>query len=161
MEPNFKMVLDEMKAMKSSFEGRIAVVNSSLGKHIGAVERTISDHFSRLEDVVQVFDEWKSVVNTSVKELRAEIDAIRKSEEVRGEDARGDDGSPQDGEPCSTGFDSSGCNRRPAAARGDCGRGVDRRSSTHHDHDRGVMLHQASSRGDRSRSVVLRRSQGQ
>jgi hypothetical protein len=82
MEPNFKMMLDEMKAMKTSLEGSIAAVNSSLGSRIGAVERTISDRFGRLEDAVKVFDEWKPAVDSSVTELRAEIGAIRKSEEV-------------------------------------------------------------------------------
>jgi DNA repair ATPase RecN len=82
MEPNLKLVLDEMKSMKQSLEGSIAAVNTSLGDRIGAVERTISDRLSRLEDAARVFDEWKPTVDASVQELRSEIGAIRKSEDV-------------------------------------------------------------------------------
>ena len=82
MEPNFKLMLDEMKSMQTALEGSIAAVNLSLGTRIGAVERTISDRFGRLEDAAKVFDEWKPTVDESVKDLRAEIGAIRKSEEV-------------------------------------------------------------------------------
>jgi hypothetical protein len=79
MEPNFKLMLDEMKSMKTSLEGSIAVVNMSLGNRIIAVEETI---FDRLEDATKVFDEWKPTVDACVKELRSEISVIHKSEEV-------------------------------------------------------------------------------
>jgi len=57
MEPNFKLMLDEMKSMKSSLESSIASVNTSLGNRIGAVERTLADRFGHLEDAAKVFDE--------------------------------------------------------------------------------------------------------
>ena len=43
MEPNFKLMLDEMKSMQTAIEGSIVAVNSSLGNRIGVVECTISD----------------------------------------------------------------------------------------------------------------------
>ena len=53
MEPNFKLMLDEMKSMQTALEGSITAVNLSLGTRIGAVERTISDRFGRLEDAAR------------------------------------------------------------------------------------------------------------
>lgn len=82
MEPNPKLVLEEMKTMKQSIEGSIGAVKSSLEDRIGSVERTISDRFGRLKDAARVFDEWKPVVDASVSELRSEIGVIRKSEDV-------------------------------------------------------------------------------
>ena len=82
MEPNFKLMLDEMKSMQTALEGSIAAVNLSLGTRIGAVERTISDQFDRLEDATKVFNAWKPTIDESMKELRSKIKAIRMSEEV-------------------------------------------------------------------------------
>ena len=82
MEPNFKLMLDEMKSMKTSLEGNIAAVNPSLGNCIGSMERTISDQFDRLEDATKVFNAWKPTIDESMKELRSKIKAIRMSEEV-------------------------------------------------------------------------------
>ena len=74
MDPNTKLLVDEMKAMRSALEGRIEGVESSLGKvessqgrRIGLVESFISERFTKLEDVAQVFDTWMPSINVSVK----------------------------------------------------------------------------------------------
>jgi hypothetical protein len=82
MEPNFKLLLDEMKSLKTSLEGSIASVNTSLGVHIDAVERTLADRLGQLEGATQVFDAWKPSVDASVKELRADVGEIRKTGET-------------------------------------------------------------------------------
>jgi len=83
MEPKFKLMLDEMKSMKTPLEASIAKVSSSLGDRIGAVERSIAGLFGRLKDVARVFSDWKPAIYSSVQELCAEIGAIiPKSEEA-------------------------------------------------------------------------------
>ena len=77
MDPNTKLLLDELKSVKTSLEsslgGRIGEVEASLGKRIRAVEHSIADRFNRLEDTAKVFDEWKPKVDASVAELRSEL----------------------------------------------------------------------------------------
>jgi hypothetical protein len=46
------------------------------------MESFISERFAKMEDAAQVFDTWKPTIDASVKELRLEIGAIRKSEEA-------------------------------------------------------------------------------
>ena len=86
MDPNTKLLLDELKSVKTSLEsslgGHIGEVEASLGKRIGAVEHSIADRFNRLEDAAKVFDEWKPKVDASVAELRSELGAVRKSDVV-------------------------------------------------------------------------------
>ena len=61
MDPNTKLLLDELQSMKTSLEsslgGRLREVEVLLGKRIGAVEHSIMDQFNRLEDATKVFDE--------------------------------------------------------------------------------------------------------
>jgi hypothetical protein len=79
MEPNLKLLLEEMKSMKSSLEGSITEVKTSLCSCISAVERTLADRFGQLEHTARVFDTWKPTVDASVKELRMEMGEIHKS----------------------------------------------------------------------------------
>lgn len=82
MEPNFKLMRDELKSMKTSLKGSIAAVNPSLGNHISSMEHTISNQFRHLEDATKVFDTWKPTIDESMKELHSKIEAIHKFEEV-------------------------------------------------------------------------------
>jgi len=89
MDPNTKLLLDELKSMKtfleSSLGGRIGEVEASLGKRIGAVEHSIADRFNRPKDAAKVFDEWKPKVDAirksdaSVEQMREEMTALRKT----------------------------------------------------------------------------------
>ncbi|CAD6264190.1 unnamed protein product [Miscanthus lutarioriparius] len=89
MDPNTKLLVDEMKAMRSALEGCIGGVESLLGKvetllgrRIRSVESFISERFAKLEDAAQVFDTSKPTIDASVKELRLKMGAIHKSKEA-------------------------------------------------------------------------------
>lgn len=89
MDPNTKLLLDELKSVKSSLESSIGAVEKTLGGRIGvvesslgAVERSIADCFIRLEDAVKVFDVWKPTVDASVAELRSGLEAVHKTDEA-------------------------------------------------------------------------------
>ena len=81
MDPNFQLLLDEIKSVKAAVnrvESRVSAVETSLGSRISATDRSISDRFGRVEDVVQVFDDWQPSVDASVEELRSEVSTLRK-----------------------------------------------------------------------------------
>ena len=62
MDPNFQLLLDEIKFVKATVNGvesRVDAVETSLGSRISAVDRSISDRFGHVEDAVQVFDDWR------------------------------------------------------------------------------------------------------
>ena len=62
MDPNFQLLLDEIKSVKATVNGvesRVGTVETSLGSRISAVDRSISDRFGHVEDAVQVFDDWR------------------------------------------------------------------------------------------------------
>ena len=78
MDPNFKMLLDEIKVVQTL----IANIDSMLSSRINSVEHTIVGRFDKIEHAVQVFDTWKPKVDASMAEMRAEIGAFRKTDEV-------------------------------------------------------------------------------
>ena len=83
MDPNIQLLLDEIKSVKTAVNGvesRVGAVETSLGSRISAMDRSISDRFGRVEDVVQVFDDWQPSVDASVEELRSEVSTLRKQE---------------------------------------------------------------------------------
>jgi len=85
MDPNFQRLLDEIKSVKTavnSVESRVGAVESSLASRISAMDRSISDRFGRVEDAVQVFDDWRPTVDVSVAELRAEIVTLHKQDDA-------------------------------------------------------------------------------
>ena len=60
MDPNFQLLLDEIKSVKAAVncvESRVGAVETSLGSRISAMDRSISDRFGRVEDAVRVFDD--------------------------------------------------------------------------------------------------------
>jgi hypothetical protein len=80
MDPNLQRILDEIKTVKAAVDGvdsRVGAVEVSLGSRISAMDRSISDRFGRVEDAVQVFDEWRPTIDKSVQELRDEIGTLR------------------------------------------------------------------------------------
>ena len=78
MDPNFKMLLDEIKVVQTL----IANIDSMLSSRINSVEHAIAGRFDKIEHAVQVFDTWKPKVDASMEEFRAEIDAFRKTDEL-------------------------------------------------------------------------------
>ena len=83
MDPNFQLLLDEIKSVKTvvnGVESHVGAVEMSLGSQITAMDRSISDRFGHVEDAVRVFDDWKPKVDASMAELRLELGAIRKSD---------------------------------------------------------------------------------
>jgi hypothetical protein len=79
MDPNFQLLLDEIKSVKTAVnvvESRVGAVEKSLGSRISAMDHSISDRFVRVEDAVRVFDDWKPTVDASVDELRSEISTL-------------------------------------------------------------------------------------
>ncbi|CAD6273325.1 unnamed protein product [Miscanthus lutarioriparius] len=81
MDPNFQLLLDEIKSVKTAVNGVescVSAVETSLGSRIFAMDRSISDQFGRVEDAVQVFDDWRPSVDASVEELRSEVSTPRK-----------------------------------------------------------------------------------
>jgi len=77
MDPNFKMLLDEIKVVQTL----IANIDSMLSSRINSVEHTIAGRFDKIEHAVQVFDTWKPKVDASMEEFRVEIGAFRKTNE--------------------------------------------------------------------------------
>lgn len=83
MDPTFQLILDEIKSVKAAVNGvdsRVGAVEVSLGSQISAMDRSISDRFGRVEDAVQVFDEWRLSIDKSVQELHDEIGTLRQQE---------------------------------------------------------------------------------
>jgi hypothetical protein len=83
MDPNFQLLLDEIKSVKTAVNGvesRVGAVETSLGSRISAMDCSISDQFSRVEDVVRVFDDWRPTVDASMEELQSEVSTLRKQE---------------------------------------------------------------------------------
>ena len=82
MDPNFQLLLDEIKSVKTAVNGvesRVGAVETSLGSRISAMDRSISDRFSRVEGAVQVFDDWRPSMDASMEELRSEVSTLRKA----------------------------------------------------------------------------------
>jgi hypothetical protein len=52
MEPNFKLLLDEIKSVQTSLTN----IDSKLLSHINVVEHAIGGRFNKLEDAAKVFD---------------------------------------------------------------------------------------------------------
>ena len=60
MDPNFQLLLDEIKSVKTAVNGvesRVSAMETSLGSRISAMDHSISDQFRRVEDAVRVFDD--------------------------------------------------------------------------------------------------------
>jgi len=70
MNPNTKLILDELKSVQSNLTNRIDVVEHSIGSRVGV-----------LEDAAKVFDDWKPKMDASVAELCTEIGTLWKTEE--------------------------------------------------------------------------------
>ena len=66
MDPNTKLILDELRSVQANLTARMDLVESSVGKRVAS-----------LEDAAKAFDTWRPKVD----ELRAEVDAIRKTDE--------------------------------------------------------------------------------
>ncbi|WVZ83838.1 hypothetical protein U9M48_030936 [Paspalum notatum var. saurae] len=75
MDPNFKLLFDEMKAMRGSVDD----LNDSLTARISGVEKSLGDRFANLESAAAAFEVWKPSVGSSVEELRQEVGVLRKA----------------------------------------------------------------------------------
>jgi hypothetical protein len=69
MDPNTKLILDELKSVQTNLTNRIGAVESSIGARV-----------EFLEGVAQVFGTWRPQMEATVEELRAEMGAIRTTE---------------------------------------------------------------------------------
>ena len=58
-----------MKTAVKGVESRVGTVETSLGSRITAMDRSISDQFGLVEDVIRVFDDWRPTMDASVEEL--------------------------------------------------------------------------------------------
>ncbi|XP_066332617.1 uncharacterized protein [Miscanthus floridulus] len=70
MDPNTKLILDELKSVQMNLTNRIVAVETSIGARVGS-----------LEDAAKVFDTWKPKMDATVEELRSKVGAIRKTDE--------------------------------------------------------------------------------
>ncbi|XP_066395665.1 uncharacterized protein [Miscanthus floridulus] len=70
MDPNTKLILDELRSVQSNLTSRMDLVENSVGKRVAS-----------LEDDTKAFDTWRPKMDATVEELRAEVDAIRKTDE--------------------------------------------------------------------------------
>ena len=66
MDPNFKIMFDELKAMRGSVDG----LKGSLTERISGVEKSLGDRFADLESAAAAFEVWKPQMESSVEELR-------------------------------------------------------------------------------------------
>ena len=65
MDPNTKLILDELKFVQTNLTNRIVVVETSIGARVGS-----------LEDAAKVFDTWKPKMDAAVEELCAKMGAF-------------------------------------------------------------------------------------
>jgi hypothetical protein len=86
MEPNFKLVLDEMKSLRNDVNDQIkgirGDVNSlqiSLLDCISAVEHKLTDQFGNMEHAAKVFDDWKLRIDATIDDIGTEMGAMRKT----------------------------------------------------------------------------------
>ena len=70
MDPNTKLILDELKSVQMNLTNRIVAEETSIGARVGS-----------LEDATKVFDAWKPKMDATMEELRSEVGAIRKTDE--------------------------------------------------------------------------------
>lgn len=75
MDPNLKLILDELKAVRGSMDE----LQSSLSKRIDDVDHSWGSRFQALESAAQVFDDWKPRVDATVDDLKMEMSALRKT----------------------------------------------------------------------------------
>ncbi|CAD6242180.1 unnamed protein product [Miscanthus lutarioriparius] len=73
MDPNTKLILDELKSVQMNLTNRIVAEETSIGARVGS-----------LEDATKVFDAWKPKMDATMEELRSEVGAIRKTDEKGG-----------------------------------------------------------------------------
>jgi len=74
MDPNLKLIFDELKTVSAS----MGDLKTSLEHRIDGVEKALGDRFSSLEQTASLFDAWKPKVEASVEDLRVEVGALRK-----------------------------------------------------------------------------------
>ncbi|CAD6231683.1 unnamed protein product [Miscanthus lutarioriparius] len=77
MDPNFKLLLDEIKVVHTS----ITNIVSRMSSRIDSIEHTIAGRFDKLEGATQVLDTWKPKADMSMEEMRTEIGTFRKTDE--------------------------------------------------------------------------------
>ena len=70
MDPNTKLILDELRSVQVNLTAHMDLVENSIGKRVAS-----------LEDAAKAFDTWRPKMDATVEELRAEVDAIRKTDE--------------------------------------------------------------------------------
>lgn len=75
MDPQLKLIIDDLKTVSAS----MVDLKTSLSDHIKGVEKSIGDRFRSMEEVAQVFEEWKPKVDAAMDDLRGEVGALRKS----------------------------------------------------------------------------------
>lgn len=75
MDPNMKIMLDEMKAMRESVDN----LQGSLTQRMEGVEKSLAERFQSLESKAAAFGDWQPRVEASVEELRQEVSVLRKS----------------------------------------------------------------------------------
>lgn len=75
MDPNTKLTIDELKAVR----GSVVDPQSSLPSRIDAVENTTGKQFGNLETATKVFNEWGSRIDAKMDKLHGEVGALRKT----------------------------------------------------------------------------------
>ena len=73
MDPNSKMILDEIMGLRSSVED----FQTSQTQRIDNVETNLDDRFHAMEDAAQMFESWKPKVYSSMEDLRVEVSSLR------------------------------------------------------------------------------------
>ena len=70
MDPNTKLILDELRSVQSNLTARMDLVENSVDKRVAS-----------LENAAKAFDTWQPKMDATMEELCAEVDAIRKTDE--------------------------------------------------------------------------------
>uniref|UniRef100_A0A0A9AK33 Retrotransposon gag domain-containing protein n=1 Tax=Arundo donax TaxID=35708 RepID=A0A0A9AK33_ARUDO len=75
MDPQMKLLFDELKSMTQSMED----LKKSVEDRINGVEHSLCDRFMAMESVAKGLEDWKPRVEASVEYLRVEVAALRKT----------------------------------------------------------------------------------
>lgn len=75
MDPNLKLIMDELKGIRSNF----CDLQSSMTQRIDVVEKTLADRFASMDSAAKVFNDWKPHVDAAVDDIHQEMGVLRKS----------------------------------------------------------------------------------
>jgi hypothetical protein len=86
MEPNFKLMLDEMKSLRSDVNDQIKGIHNdvnglqiSLSDRITSVEQKLTNRLINMDNAAKVFADWRPRIDATIDDIRLEMGAMRKT----------------------------------------------------------------------------------